>query len=185
MQDNSGFDQKIIALIRGKDQKTLAKIYQDVYPMVLKYVINNSGSEEDAQDIFHDAFYILIKKVDDKNFQLSSLLSTYLVGISKNLWLKKLTKAKLDTTAYHQELVNTEEFLEEVDSENLSKVKTIAEAISALGDPCRTLIVQYYYFKATMKEIAKMLEYTNADNAKNQKYKCLQRLKKMVLKVNE
>jgi hypothetical protein len=36
-----------------------------------------------------------------------------------------------------------------------------------------------------MKEIAKMLHYTNANNAKNQKYKCFVRLKKMVLKEGE
>lgn len=185
MQDGIGFDQKIIALIRSKDQKTLAKIYQDVYPMVLKYVINNSGSEDDAQDIFQDAFYILMKKVEDANFQLSSLLSTYLVGISKNLWLKKLTKTQLDAKTYQEELSHANEFLEEDENENLTKVKSIADAITSLGEPCKTLIVHYYYFKASMKDIARMLKYTNADNAKNQKYKCLQRLKKMVLKVNE
>lgn len=185
MQDNTGFDQKIIALIRSKDQKTLTKIYQDIYPMVLKYIINNSGSEDDAQDVFQDAFYILMKKIDDVNFNLTSLLSTYLVGISKNLWLKKLTKVKLDTKEYQEELSNADEFLNEDENQNISKVKNIADAITNLGEPCKTLLVQYYYFKATMKEIARMLDYTNADNAKNQKYKCLQRLKKMVLKVNE
>ena len=183
MLENNGFDQKIITLIRSKDKKTLAKIYQDVYPMVLKYVIKNSGSEDDAQDIFQDAFYVLIKKVEDVNFQLSSLLSTYLVGISKNLWLKKLTKTELNTIAYQEELSHADEFLEEDENKNLTKVKSIADAITALGEPCKTLIVQYYYFKASMKDIAKMLNYTNADNAKNQKYKCLQRLKKIALKI--
>ena len=33
--------------------------------------------------------------------------------------------------------------------------------------------------KKSMEEIAKSFGYTNADNAKNQKYKCLMRLKKI------
>ena len=53
-------------------------------------------------------------------------------------------------------------------------------ALSNLGEPCKTILVQYYYMKQTMQEIAAMFHYTNAENAKNQKYKCLQRLKKLV-----
>ena len=74
-------DQNLIDKIRKRDQKTLAVMYKEVYPMVLKYVISNSGTEEDAQDVFQDAYYILLQKVDDVNFVLTSQLSTFLVGI--------------------------------------------------------------------------------------------------------
>jgi predicted DNA-binding protein YlxM (UPF0122 family) len=47
-----------------------------------------------------------------------------------------------------------------------------------LGEPCCTLIQDYYWQDLSMETIAEKFGYTNADNAKNQKYKCLQRLKK-------
>jgi DNA-directed RNA polymerase specialized sigma subunit len=52
-------------------------------------------------------------------------------------------------------------------------------ALSKLGEPCKSLIEAYYFQKKNMQEIAANFGYTNADNAKTQKYKCLMRLKKL------
>ena len=51
-------------------------------------------------------------------------------------------------------------------------------SLELLGEPCKTLIQDFYIHKKSMDEIAEKFGYTNADNAKTQKYKCLQRLKK-------
>lgn len=177
--------QDVIEKIRLRNQKTLVQIYKDTFPMVLRHVTSNKGSKEDAQDVFQDAYYILIQKIDDPNFVLSSQVSTFLVGISKNLWLKKITKNSIDPHLYKEEILMNEEYSDEADDLKLNKVKNISDSISLLGEPCKTLLIQYYYFKQTMKEIAELLHYTNAENAKNQKYKCLQRLKKLVIKSND
>jgi predicted DNA-binding protein YlxM (UPF0122 family) len=42
-----------------------------------------------------------------------------------------------------------------------------------------TILEDYYLHKKSMQEIAEKFGYTNAENAKNQKYKCLMRLKKL------
>ena len=52
-------------------------------------------------------------------------------------------------------------------------------ALGSLGEPCKSLIEAYYIHKKGMADIAEEFGYTNADNAKNQKYKCLMRLKKL------
>lgn len=176
----------ILDLVRQRDQDELTRIYKDVYPMVLKYVTANTGSREDAQDIFQDAFYILIKKAEHPDFILTSELSTFLVGIAKNLWLKKLTRAKVDLTDYKIETEDeVEESVTEREDEKLRQVRHMSFALTELGEPCKSILVQYYFLKQTMQEIAAIFHYTNAENAKNQKYKCLQRLKKIVIKKNE
>ena len=48
-----------------------------------------------------------------------------------------------------------------------------------LGDPCAKLLNNFYKKEMTMQEIAHAFGYTNAENAKSQKYKCLARLKKI------
>jgi len=53
------------------------------------------------------------------------------------------------------------------------------KAIGNLGEPCKSLIEAFYIQKRHMQDIANQFGYTNADNAKNQKYKCLMRLKKL------
>ncbi|HAI82351.1 MAG TPA: RNA polymerase subunit sigma-70, partial [Chitinophagaceae bacterium] len=52
-------------------------------------------------------------------------------------------------------------------------------ALGSLGEPCKSLLEAFYLQKKGMLEIADSFGYTNADNAKNQKYKCLMRLKKL------
>jgi DNA-directed RNA polymerase specialized sigma24 family protein len=52
-------------------------------------------------------------------------------------------------------------------------------ALDALGEPCRSLLRAFYHHDKSMQEIAAEFGYTNPDNAKTQKYKCLMRLKKI------
>ena len=57
---------------------------------------------------------------------------------------------------------------------------TIMEtAMGKIGEPCKSLLEAYYIQKKHMQQIATEFGYTNADNAKTQKYKCLVRLKKL------
>lgn len=172
--------EEIVQKINEQDHRTLTAIYCEVYPMVEKYVIDNSGSRDDAKDIFQDAMFLLIKKTDDDSFQLTSKVSTFLFGICKNLWLKQLTKKNIDAKSYAHELEMGD--IEDEDVDRLAKNKLMKKCIEALGEPCQTIITQFYFNQTSMQEIADMLHYTNANNAKNQKYKCFMRLKKMMLK---
>jgi hypothetical protein len=52
-------------------------------------------------------------------------------------------------------------------------------AMQKIGEPCKSLLDAYYLQKKSMQHIASEFGYTNADNAKTQKYKCLVRLKKI------
>jgi DNA-directed RNA polymerase specialized sigma24 family protein len=52
-------------------------------------------------------------------------------------------------------------------------------AMGSLGEPCKSLLEAFYMQKRSMQEIASTFGYTNSENAKNQKYKCLMRLKKL------
>ena len=52
-------------------------------------------------------------------------------------------------------------------------------AMGGLGEPCKSLLEAFYIQRKNMSEIAGSFGYTNPDNAKNQKYKCLIRLRKL------
>ena len=71
-----------------------------------------------------------------------------------------------------------EEDLERHQQRNLD-FAVMERAMNSLGEPCKSLLEAYYLDKKSMVEIAGDFGYTNADNAKNQKYKCLMRLKKL------
>ena len=53
------------------------------------------------------------------------------------------------------------------------------ESLGQLGEPCRTILEDFFIRDFSMQQITEKMGYTNTDNAKNQKYKCLIRLKKL------
>lgn len=63
--------------------------------------------------------------------------------------------------------------------------KRMGESLHALGEPCRSIIEDFYIHNFSMELISEKFGYTSADNAKNQKYKCLQRLKKMFFETRD
>ncbi len=55
------------------------------------------------------------------------------------------------------------------------------QAMGKIGEPCKSLLDAYYLQKKSMQDIAAEFGYTNADNAKTQKYKCLDKVKEIIL----
>jgi RNA polymerase sigma-70 factor (ECF subfamily) len=49
-----------------------------------------------------------------------------------------------------------------------------------IGDPCHRLLEFFYFRQKSMEEISAELGYKNPETAKNQKYKCMERLRKLV-----
>jgi DNA-directed RNA polymerase specialized sigma24 family protein len=68
---------------------------------------------------------------------------------------------------------------EEMNDFRESQFQAMNHSLLQLGEPCRTIIEDYYMHNLNMVQISEKFGYTNAENAKNQKYKCLNRLKKM------
>ena len=148
--------------------------------MIQSLVVNNSGSADDAKDIFQETMIVLYEKVRSGSFELNCQIKTYVYSVSRRLWLKRLQQMNRYVPALDnlQETVPVEDEIEENERIN-NEFHAMEKAISSLGEPCKSLLEAYYLEKRSMQEIAMSFGYTNADNAKNQKYKCLIRLKKI------
>ena len=171
------------ALLKGlaqNDRKAIETIYKQNYNMVQTLVVNNSGSIEDAKDIFQEALIVLYEKVKSGSFELNCLIKTYVYSVCRRLWLKRLHQLQnfSPEVGNGEEIVPVEEELEIHEQKNLDFL-LMEKAMQSLGEPCKSLLESYYLQKKSMMEIAGDFGYTNADNAKNQKYKCLMRLKKL------
>ncbi len=176
-QENS--EQLLLQGLAVNDRKAVETIYKDNYNMVQALIINNNGSADDAKDIFQEAMIVLYEKVRSGNFELNCLIKTYLYSVCRRLWLKRLQAINRYTEIPNAEdSVPVEEEIEEHEKRD-AEFDMMEKAISSLGEPCKSLLEAYYLQKRNMQEIAADFGYTNADNAKNQKYKCLMRLKKI------
>lgn len=170
------------ALLQGlavHDKKAIETIYRENYNMVQSLIINNNGTSEDAKDIFQEAMIVLFEKVQTGHFELSCQIRTFLYSVSRRLWLKRLMhQNRFHLAEGHEELAHVEDDLDEHENRN-SEFLLMEKAMNGLGEPCKSLLEAFYISKKNMAEIAGSFGYTNADNAKTQKYKCLMRLKKL------
>jgi RNA polymerase sigma factor (sigma-70 family) len=171
------------ALLEGfarNDRKSVELIYKGNYNMVQALIINNNGSADDAKDIFQEAMIVLYEKLKTGGFELNCQIKTYVYSVCRRLWLKRLQQMSRFATPVEaiDHIVPVEEELEDHEQRN-TEYEMMDRAISSLGEPCKSLLEAYYIQHRNMQEIATEFGYTNADNAKNQKYKCLMRLKKI------
>lgn len=162
------------------DKKAVETIYRDNYGMVQALIINNNGSTDDARDVFQEAMIVLYEKARSGTFELHCQIKTYMYSVSRRLWLKKLQQSKRFTFDFGDpdSVVPVEEDLEDHLKRD-QEFGMMEKAILGLGEPCKSLLEAFYTERKTMQEIALDFGYTNAENAKTQKYKCLLRLKKI------
>jgi RNA polymerase sigma factor (sigma-70 family) len=123
---------------------------------------------------------VLYENSKKPGFVLTCQIKTYIYSISRRIWFKRLQQMNRYTSPVEnmEEVIPVEEEIEEKEKLD-SDFVMMDSAMKSLGEPCKSLLEAYYINKKHMVEIAEEFGYTNADNAKNQKYKCLMRLKKL------
>ena len=149
--------------------------------MIKHFVLKNSGTEAEAADVFQDALIVLFEKVQEDSFKLTVAIQTFIYSICRNIWLKKLRDEKrLPKVQDFEQFIQVE--TDTIDEELNERQETIlAKCLNKLGDPCKTLLTQFYYLKKKTETLAQELNYASANAVKSQKYKCLKRLKTMAL----
>lgn len=148
--------------------------------MVQAFILNNSGNSDEARDIFQETMIVLYEKSTLEEFELNCQLKTYIYSVCRRLWLKRLQQLQRYSSLVEnvEDSVPVDEDIEKHEKHN-SDFLLMETAMNKIGEPCKSLLDAYYIQKKNMQEIAGEFGYTNADNAKTQKYKCLLRLKKL------
>ena len=173
-------EKPLLQGLASNEKKAVETLYREHYNMVQSLIINNNGSADDAKDIFQETMIVLYEKVRSGSFELNCQIKTYLYSVCRRLWLKRLQHIGKFSTQVEslEEIVPVDEELEDHEKKN-DDYTLMEHAMAKIGEPCKSLLDAYYMQKKNMHDIAGEFGYTNADNAKNQKYKCLVRLKKL------
>ena len=85
-------DQAILERIKDGDESVLVLVYKKHYGMVKNLILKNSGDITAVDDIMQDTILAVWRNATKPTFLLQSKLSTYILSIAKNLWLKELKK---------------------------------------------------------------------------------------------
>ena len=173
-------DREVVLGILNNSEDALNKLYVAHFPMVLQFILNNNGGEDDAKDVYQETIIVLYDKIKTGNFELTSKLKTYIYSVSRRIWLKKLAlqSKKTNNISDFENVLVVDDDIEMHEQKDMQFTK-MKIALESLGEPCRTIVEDFYIHNLSMQAICEKFGYTNTDNAKTQKYKCLQRLKKI------
>jgi RNA polymerase sigma factor (sigma-70 family) len=176
-------ENKIINYLQdGKQEKAFARLYK-YFPKVEKHILINSGSKEEALDIFQDALVLLYQKVNAGEMKPEVKIDGFLVNSCRLLWSNELRKKKVrngDDSGLGN--LQDEDDLDEID-EKESKFKIVDEALQQLGVKCKKILELFYYKSLSMDKIAKEFGYKSVKSAKVQKYKCMESARKLALQL--
>ena len=95
MEVNRNFpDSEIVHNIRSgqKMDETIRALYRKEFHHLSWYVVNNSGSRQDAEDIFQEVMLAFIDCVQQDKFRGDSTISTFLFSLNRFTWLNELKK---------------------------------------------------------------------------------------------
>ncbi len=172
-------DKELYNGIAEKNNETFLYLYEHHIDSIINLVKKNNGIEQDAKDIFQEGMVALWINVKNNKYNLESntKLSTYLYSICRNLWYKKLrSNKKVVSIDSAEELSHDPSFDEHTTS--YDRIDQLRAHFKQLGDKCQVILNLFYYKKASIKDIALHFNYAEK-TAKNEKYRCMQRLRKM------
>lgn len=85
-------DQYYIEALLHNETQVVGEIYRRFAPKVKYYVLQNSGSADDAADIFQESLVDIYNQAKYKGLQLTCPFEAFLLMVCKRKWLNELKK---------------------------------------------------------------------------------------------
>jgi RNA polymerase sigma factor (sigma-70 family) len=177
---NTFSDSALVGAIKDKRNldQAVRHLYQEHSAVTRSFIMGRGGSEQDADDIFQETVISFIDCVQKEKFRFESGIRTFLISISKNLWLNEMRKRsrsdnrdKIFETGREQEDPGISEAIGDRELK-----QQLQKLLDELGDSCKKILLLFYYENLSMKEMVAHLHYENEQVVRNKKYKCLQQL---------
>ena len=177
---NTSVENRELELVKQGDKSVLKELYAKFRTPFFKWAQwRYTHNPEEISDVYQQAFTIFYFNVRDGKFDgINSSIKTYLFGIGKNL-LNKNYQNKPMTDSLDDVLeieLPTENFFDRY--ENNHRQELVNTILSNLGEPCRSILVKYYFHNFTMEAIAENMGYKTAMVAKKKKCECLIKIRK-------
>jgi RNA polymerase sigma-70 factor (ECF subfamily) len=175
------------SLTTGKaaiDESQLQKIYAENYYKTESFVVINSGTAEEAKDIYQEAFMVLWQKLNTGELDMNDQdrLNAFLYRVARNKWIDHLRSKEHSQKTYfnndNTDQYDHSELQTETDQEWENKINNVLIWIKKLKPDCKRILIRFYYEKVSIRDISKQFDIDEA-SAKNKKYRCMEKLRKM------
>jgi RNA polymerase sigma factor (sigma-70 family) len=179
-------DARVLDQIRRGDEEALVRLYEICGKQVTAFVTRNSGTHDDAEDLLQEALVVLWERVRANRYEQAARISTFVFATVRNMWMRRLARTRRevvtelgDGNTMSNDLSALDEMIE---SEEAALVNS---ALEKLGNPCKQLLLLYYWEELSMDEIARTMGFANAETVKSKKYQCKKALAGLMKQFHE
>lgn len=178
-------NESCLAALRSGDDRLLGTLIDTMQPEIVAFLKRRKASTAEAEDIFFISIQTLYEAAQIPGFILTNYRG-YLYSVAWKQWLKECRRKKKtvglvtpeEPEVYYPEPdAPVDQLLEQVEQQNL-----VLEYIDKITDPCRRLLLLYIREQYSYEEIALEMGYSNAESARQQKFKCQKKLKILIKK---
>jgi RNA polymerase sigma factor (sigma-70 family) len=165
-------DEALMEGIRCDESAAYKKLYVLNRENIQNYIYNNNGNYDDFKEIHQYAVCKVCEKIKLNKLELSSKLSTYVMGVAKNRWFNHLRdNGKLVPINEHFDLQDEVE-----DSEKEHNLTELMKTFDLLKDDCKKILKLRFWGKKRFEDIATTLN-KKLSTVKMQTSRCLEKLK--------
>jgi len=87
-------ERKILKGIATGDHVVIKNFYKENLNYIKGYILQNSGENQDVEDVFQDALVIIYQKLKSDSLHINVPLQTYFYAVCKNVWRNQLRKKR-------------------------------------------------------------------------------------------
>lgn len=175
-------DQRFIAGLLQNDSLLVKEIYERFAGKVKSYVLQNSGSEDDASDIFQESLVDIYQQALHKGLELTCPFEAFLLLVCKRKWLNELKKrGRQGVTKERSDVYNLSEdafSLAEQMRLHEEKASLFMVMFRQLGKRCQE-IIERCLGNASQEEVAAALGVSYA-YLRKKKSECMAELVKLI-----
>lgn len=160
----------------------LQALYDRHFPAVSGYVVRNSGTVRDAQDVFQEAMTVLWLNAREGRVRVDGPedLGAYLFRVAKNKWLDVLRSTDHRNMRVAMESDDLVQMPAEVNMDRTveDRIAGLRSMYGRLDERCRTVLDQFYFERKDLTIIAEGLG-VDVGSIRTIKYRCMMKLRGM------
>lgn len=155
-------DQMYIEGLASNNSAIIQSIYKKFVPKVIHYVRNNSGDEDQAQDVVQEVLILLFDQAKAKKLTLTCPFDAYFFLLCKRKWLNELKKSSNKGVTIADDFASIKEANDDLvaQTEVFEEKQQLFDAMfQKLGDKCKEVLKLSFVLKS-MEEVAEKLNVT-------------------------
>ncbi len=155
-------DQMYIEGLANNNSAVIQSIYKKFVPKVVSYIRNNSGDEDQAQDVVQEVLILLFNQAKAKKLELTCPFDAYFFLLCKRKWLNELKKSVNKGVTLQEDCTSITESTQVMIAETElfdEKQELFDLMFQKLGDKCKE-VLQLSFSLQSMEEVAEKLNVT-------------------------